>query len=114
MIQILQWLLLEGRRVVQVLEALAALSVEAAEVFAVEEVSVYRILHLFSRVYVRLQSFPVPEVFLPSALEERKDRARAVLQALSSSSARASPLSLPAAFHRRYFPHLLFDMNPGL
>ncbi|MDA2927452.1 hypothetical protein MYX78_09505 [Acidobacteria bacterium AH-259-G07] len=54
----LKLLLLGRQSAAQVLEALMALSPEGEEAFALEEVSVYRILDLFSGVYVRLQSFP--------------------------------------------------------
>ncbi|MDA2931347.1 hypothetical protein MYX84_15615 [Acidobacteria bacterium AH-259-O06] len=104
-------LLLSGRQsVAQVLEALMALSPEGEEAFAVEEERVYRILDLFSGVYVRLQSFPVAQAPLPAALQQRRAQARAVFESLR---ARASPESVVAAFHERHFPHLLFDLRLG-
>ena len=67
MLWVLELRLLRQRSVQQVLDALATLSADSRGVLLPDEVLVYRILHLFSRVYERLQSFPVPETPLPEA-----------------------------------------------
>ncbi len=103
--------LLRQRSVRQVLDALATLSADSRGVLLPDEVLVYRILHLFSRVYERLQSFPVPETPLAAGLQDPRSQAQAVFQALAEGQARGSPLAGVGAFHQRYFPHLLFDVR---
>ena len=110
MLWVLELRLLRQRSVQQVLDALATLSADRG-VLLPDEVLVYRILHLFSRVYERLQSFPVPETPLAAGLQDPRSQAQAVFQALTEGQARGSPLAVVGAFHQRYFPHLLFDLR---
>ena len=111
MLWVLELRLLRQRSVQQVLDALATLSADSRGVLLPDEVLVYRILHLFSRVYERLQSFPVPETPLAAGLQDPRSQAQAVFQALTEGQARGSPLAVVGAFQQRYFPHLLFDLR---
>ena len=111
MLWVLELRLLRQRSVQQVLDALATLPADSRGVLLPDEVLVYRILHLFSRVYERLQSFPVPETPLAAGLQDPRSQAQAVFQALTEGQARGSPLAVVGAFQQRYFPHLLFDLR---
>lgn len=107
MVWLVKGLSVAQRSVEQLLDALAAASQAAPEPLAPDAVVIYRILTLFSGVYWRWQTFPVPGVTLKARGEDGRSRADAVAEALS----RASPPTVVVSFHRRYFPNLLFDLR---
>ena len=98
----------------QALDEVAAAGSRGPEALLLEELTLYRMLLLFAAVYGRLLSFPVAGVELPSAVREVRGQAREVA-ALLTTRARGSPPEPVMGFHRRYFPHLLFELRlaPG-
>ena len=103
-----------GKRTMrQALDEVAAGS-RGEEVVLLEELTLHRILLLFAAVYARLLSFPVAEVELPGAVQGVRRQAQQTA-ALLAAQPRGSPPELVIGFHRRYFPHLLFDLRlaPG-
>jgi hypothetical protein len=102
----------EGKRTLsQVLDQLAAADQGGCDALVVEELSVRRILLLFSGVYVRLQSFPLEDLILKGGLKTIRSQAFEVTNVVWSAEPRGSPSSRVLDFHRHYFPFLLFDIR---
>ena len=97
----------------QALDEVAAAGSRGEEALLLEELTLYRILLLFSAVYARLLSFPVAAVELPGAVQGVRRQAQQTA-ALLAAQPRGSPTELVIGFHRRYFPHLLFDLRLAL
>ena len=90
-----------GKRTMrQALDEVATAGSQGEEALLLEELTLYRMLLLFAAVYGRLLSFPVAEVELPGAVQGVRRQAQQVAAVLR--------------FHRRYFPHLLFDLRLAL
>ncbi len=98
----------------QALDEVAAAGSRGEEALLLEELTLYHILLLFAGVYARLLSFPVAQVELPGAVQGVRRQAQQTA-ALLAAQPRGSPPELVIGFHRRYFPHLLFDLRlvPG-
>ena len=102
----------QGKRTLrQALDEVAAAGSRGEEALLLEELTLYRILLLFAGVYARLLSFPVAQVELPGAVQGVRRQAQQTA-ALLTTEPRGSPPEPVIGFHRRYFPHLLFDLRP--
>jgi len=95
----------------QVLDELAASDQGGRDALMVEGWVLFRSLLLFSRVYARLQSFPFEGLPLEAGLKTVRSQAVEVARRLGVAEPRGSPSSEVLGFHRRYFPHLLFDVH---
>ena len=101
----------EGKRTLRrALDEVAAAGSRSEEALLLEELTLYRILLLFSAVYGRLLSFPVAGVELGPEVRGVRPQARQAA-ALMAAQPRGSPPELVLSFHRRWFPHLLFDLR---
>jgi hypothetical protein len=90
------------RTITQVQTALAELPFEVV----VDEVTVYRVVHLFAGLWSRLVSLPLKGVSVRGDLQVLRARAAAPRWALVGQS-RASPEAVVLSFHETYFPNLL-------
>ena len=103
-----------GKRTMrQALDEVATAGSQGEEAVLLEELTLHRMLLLFAAVYGRLLSFPVAEVELPGAVQGVRRQAQQVA-ALLAAQPRGSPPRVVLRFHRRYFPHLLFDLRLAL
>ena len=103
-----------GKRTMrQALDEVATAGSQGEEAVLLEELTLHRMLLLFTAVYGRLLSFPVAEVELPGAVQGVRRQAQQVA-ALLAAQPRGSPPRVVLRFHRRYFPHLLFDLRLAL
>ncbi len=100
-----------SRRLGQVLDQLAAADQGGHDALVFEAVVLSRTVLLFSRVYARLQSFPLEGLGVESGLKTIRAQATAVARSLEAVEPRGSPSRGVVEFHHRYFPHLLFDVR---
>lgn len=113
-VELMSWvverLAVARRSVGSVLDELAAGARGCPDAVVVDGLALYRTLELFAQVYARLLAFPLAGVAVEPGGNGLRERARAGLVAVGGGGGtRASPVIL--AFHRRYFPHLLFDLR---
>ena len=102
-----------GKRTLRrALDEVAAAGSRGEEALLLEELTLYRVLLLFSAVYARLLSFPVSGVELSGTVQGVRRQAQQTA-ALLAAQPRGSPPQLVISFHRRYCPHLLFDLRPA-
>jgi hypothetical protein len=94
------------RSISQVQTALAELPSEVV----VDEVAVYRVLHLFAALWSRLVSFPVQAAPVKSPVEGLRWQAAEAGRALLDG-ARGSPAGIVLQFHETYHPNLLFAIR---
>ncbi len=103
-----------GKRTMrQALDEVATAGSQGEEAVLLEELTLHRMLLLLAAVYGRLLSFPVAEVELPGAVQGVRRQAQQVA-ALLAAQPRGFPPRVVLRFHRRYFPHLLFDLRLAL
>lgn len=108
MLWILELFLVADQSMDTVLDRLAERFAGSSRPWFPDPLVVYRLVHLFSQVYARLRSFPVAEMGLEPGLSGLRAPACCVVRGLTGPAG-ASPVVL--AFHRRYFPNLLFDLR---
>jgi hypothetical protein len=100
-----------SRRLGRVLDELAVADQGGQDALVFEVLVLSRSVLLFSAVYARLHSFPLEGLRLEAGLQSVRAQAVAVARSLGAVEPRGSPSSGVVEFHRRYFPHLLFDVR---